>query len=189
MFGQQQLEYLGHIISHEGVAMDPKKVVGMQAWPQPTSLKSLRGFLGLTGCYRRFVRDYDKISKPLTNLLKKDNFVCTLAATESFEQLKRAMTTTPVLAMPDFNKVFVVECDASGSRIRAILMQEAKLIAFISKAPSDKNLGLSTYEKELLAVVFAITKWRPYLMGQHFLVKSNYICLSIELLHLYNKNG
>lgn len=95
----------------------------------------------------------------------------TPASTESFEQLRCAITTTLVLAM---SKVFVVECDASRSNIAAVLMQELNHIAFISETFFDKNLGLSNYEMELLEVVFAITKWRPYLVGQHFKVKSDY---------------
>ena len=155
IFRHQQLEYLGRIISHEGVTVDLENVAGMQAWPQLTSLKSLRGFLRLTRSYKRFVRDYGEISKPFTDLLKKDNFVWTSAVIESFEQLSRAIITTLVLAM---SKVFVVECDASRSDIVAVLMQEPNPIAFISEAFSDKNLGLLTYEMELLEVVFAITK-------------------------------
>ncbi|KAK9225274.1 hypothetical protein WN943_010315 [Citrus x changshan-huyou] len=163
--GTVNSEYLGRIISHERVTIDLENVAGMQAWPQLTSLKSLRGFLRLTRSYKRFFRDYDKISKPFTDLLKKDNFVWTSATTESFEQLRRAITTILVLAM---SKVFVVECDASRSNIAVVLMQESNHISFISEAFSDKNLSLSTYEMELLEVVFAITKWRPYLVGQHF---------------------
>ncbi|XP_026384181.1 uncharacterized protein LOC113279725 [Papaver somniferum] len=112
-FGQTSLEYLGHIISGEGVCADPNKITCMQSWPQPKTIKELRGFLGLTGYYRKFFKDYGAISKPLTDLLKKNSFLWSSSATHAFEKLKLEMTSTPILALPDFTKPFVVESDAS----------------------------------------------------------------------------
>ena len=164
-FGMEKVEYLGHIVGREGVKVDPKKIQAMQEWPQPKTLKSLRGFLGLTGYYRKFVRNYGRIAKPLTQLLKKNSFFWNEEAQQVFTALKNAMCSTPVLALPDFTKSFVIECDASGTGIGAVLMQEGRPLAFTSQQLSGRNLGQSTYEKEMMAILYAVETWRPYLLG------------------------
>lgn len=124
----------------------------------------LHGFLGLTSYYRRFIKDYGKIASPLTNLLKKDKFKWNEEAEHSFQLLKKAMTCTRVLALPDFTKHFVLEWDASGIGIRAMLMQEGRPLAFLRKALTGRSLALSTYEKEITAILQALTNWTPYLV-------------------------
>ncbi|XP_026383409.1 uncharacterized protein LOC113278901 [Papaver somniferum] len=152
------LEYLGHIITSDGVVVDPEKIACMKSWPIPTTLKQLRGFLGLTGYYRKFVKGYGTISKPLTDLLKKNSLFWSSLDEEAFNTLKNAMCTTLVLALPDFTKQFVVETDACSRGVGSLLMQEGSVIAFYNKLLGSKALGLSTYEKELLAVVNTVTQ-------------------------------
>jgi hypothetical protein len=146
-FGASEVEYLGHLVGKDGVKVDPKKIEAMQYWPHPKTLKILWGFLGLIGYYRKFVKNYEKIAAPLTMLLKKNSFNWTLAAAQAFQTLKTTMCTTPVLALPDFTKTFVLECDASGKGIGVVLMKEGRPLAFTSKQLSENNLGKPIYEK------------------------------------------
>lgn len=137
---------------------DPSKIQVIKDWPMPKTVKELRGFLGLTGYYRRFVKGYGVMARPLTDLLKKDKFEWSGEATVAFEQLKAAMTTTPVLALPNFALEFVIETDACGLGIGAVLMQADHPLAYMSKALGSKHLTLSVYEKQMLEIVTAIDK-------------------------------
>ncbi|XP_042022920.1 uncharacterized protein LOC121770215 [Salvia splendens] len=172
-FCSSTVEYLGHLISNGSLMANPNKISAMTAWPKPKNVKQLRGFLGLTGYYRRFVAGYALIASPLTDMLKKDAFVWTPEAESSFLDLKGAMTTAPVLRLPDFEKTFCVETDASDTGIGAVLLQDTHLIAFFSKKLGPRRRVASTYHKELYAIVEAVQKWRQYLLGREFVIRSD----------------
>ena len=133
VFCNNQVEYLGHVISTAGVSTDPHKIKAILDWLLPSNIKQLRGFLGLTGYYRRFIKGYGIICKPLTQLLKQDAYRWNEEATTTFNQLKNVMTQPLVLALPDLTKQFIIETDASNRGMGAVLMQEGHPIAFISK--------------------------------------------------------
>jgi hypothetical protein len=142
-FAQRSLEYLGHIISAEGVSTDPAKIEAVQRWPRPSNVKQLRGFLGLAGYYRKFIRYFGVLCRPLTQLLKKNALFCwTPSVDEAFVAVKQALVQAPVLALPDFSKEFVLETDACASGVGAVLMQQSRPWAFLSKALGPKNQAL-----------------------------------------------
>jgi hypothetical protein len=119
----QKVSSLGHILTAERVAMDPKKVTTVANWKRPTTVIEIRSFLGLAGYYRRFIEGFSKIAKPMTKLLQKDqDFDWTPARERSFCELKRRLTTTPVLILPDIHKDFTVYCDASRRGLGCVLM-------------------------------------------------------------------
>lgn len=133
LFTQRELEYLGHVVSNKGVTLEPSKIRAIEQWPTPATTKELRAFLGLTGFYRKFVRQYAAIASPLMSLLCKDAFEWSLESQEAFDKLKSAMTNTLVLALPNFSEPFLVETDASGTAMGAVLTQRGHPLAFFSK--------------------------------------------------------
>ncbi|XP_041011475.1 uncharacterized mitochondrial protein AtMg00860-like [Juglans microcarpa x Juglans regia] len=122
-FGCKEIGYLGHLILAEGVRADPDKLLATKDGPLPKSLKGLKGFLGLTGYYRWFIKGYGGIASPLTQMLKKDAFKWSEEARMTFHKLKEAVTQLPVLTLLDFSRPFNIECDASGNTIGVVLMQ------------------------------------------------------------------
>jgi hypothetical protein len=178
-FAKKELTYLGHVISSEGVVTDPAKTAAMLAWPRPQNITELRGFLGLTGYYRKFMCGYGVLARPLTQLLQKQHgFKWNDEAQAAFEALNKAMTTTPVLALPRFDLPFVVETDACDNGMGAVLMQQGKPIAYISKALGERNRNLYIYDKEFLALILAVEKWRPYLQRSPFVIKIDHKSLT-----------
>lgn len=141
----------------------------------------MRGFLRLTSYYRKFIKSYGSIAQPLTDLLKKDSFLWSDKALEAFTRLREAVTHLLVLALPNFSKPFIIECDASGRGLGAVLMQDQRSITFHIQALKAKYLHLSTYETELMALAFTIKKWRSYLVGRPFVVKTDHQSLKFFL--------
>ena len=158
---------------------DPTNIDKVRDWPSPQSAKEVRQFLGLAGYYRKFVRHFGIISRPLTELLKKGMvFQWTPQHEESFQALKTALTTAPVLALLNFSKPFVVEIDASDRGIGAVLMQDHHPIASLSKTLGRKLRALSTYEKESFTVLMAVERWRPYLLTNGFVIRTDHRSLA-----------
>ena len=145
-FGQTSLEYLGHIISNQGVATNDTKIQVMLDWPVPLSVKDLRGISGLTGYYRHFVANYGSIAWPLIELLKKDNFKWEPQADAAFLALKTAISRCPILALPNFSRPFIGETDASCIGIGAMLLQDEGPLAFFNQALPKHARLKSVYE-------------------------------------------
>lgn len=137
------------------------------------ALKQLRGFLGLTGYYCRFVRGYASIASPLTDLLKKDAFKWASQAEQAFNKLKEALISAPILAIPDYTQQFTIETDASGFGVRAVLSQSGHPIAYFSKKLNNRMQKESAYTRELYAITQALAKFRNYLFGHKFVIRTD----------------
>ena len=173
-FGQSQIDYLGHVVSREGVRVDDSKVAAIQQWPPPSSVKQLRGFLGLASYYRKFIKGFAMLAAPLTDLLKKDTFLWTEQAHQAFLTLKTALTQAPILALPNFKQPFILEIDASGAGIGAVLSQNSHPIAYFSKKLSNKMQKQSAYAREMHAITEAVAKFRHYLLGHKFVIRTDH---------------
>ena len=174
LFAQPQVEYLGHLVSHRGVQPVASKIAAIAQWPNPRSVRALRSFLGLAGFYRRFIRGYATIAAPLVKATTVEPLHWTPATQTAFDTLKAALTSAPVLALPDFKLPFTVETDASAIGMGAVLSQQGHPIAFFSKPFSQKMLRASTYVRELCAITIAVRKWRQYLLGHSFTILTDH---------------
>jgi hypothetical protein len=165
-FWLEEIQFLGHVLSAKGIAVDPSKVQDILEWKPPTTVHQVRSFLGLAGYYRRFIPDFSRLVKPITSLLKNDTkFNWSLECNEAFEKLKVLLTTAPVLAQPDIEKPFDVYCDASGSGLGCVLMQEGRVIVYASRQLRRHEEHYPTHDLELAAVVHALKIWHHYLLG------------------------
>lgn len=166
-FWQRKIGFLGHVVSEEGVAVDPEKVTSIINWPTPKSATEVRSFLGLAGYYRKFVKGFASLSKPMTQLTGKGvKFEWSEQCVESFKKLKEHLTKTPVLVLPRTGVPYVVYTDASGTGLGCVLMQEDKVIAYASRQLRKHEVNYPTHDLELAAVVFALKIWCCYLYGE-----------------------
>lgn len=165
-FWLDKVGFLGHVVSAEGVSVDPQKVEAVSNWRRPTTVTEIRSFLGLAGYYRRFVKDFSKIAAPLTRLTKKGvKFEWSDQCEKSFQELKNCLTSAPVLALPDDSGEYVVYCDASRRGLGRVLMQHDRVIAYVSRQLKPHEGNYPTHDLELAAVDFALKLWRHYLYG------------------------
>ncbi|XP_057755653.1 uncharacterized protein LOC130974825 [Arachis stenosperma] len=161
---------LGHKISNQGIEVDRAKVELIEKLPSPSDVKTIRSFLGHAGFYRRFIKDFSKIAKPLSNLLVSDTpFIFDETCMLAFEHLKERLSSAPIISPPDWNLHFELMCDASDFAVGAVLGQRKNnlvhVIYYASKVFNDAQRNYTTTEKELLAIVFAFDKFRSYLIG------------------------
>jgi hypothetical protein len=143
-------------------------VEAVTEWKAPKSVTEIRSFLGLAGYYRRFIEGFSKIARPMTQLLKKEKkFVWSEQCQESFEQLKEKLTSVPILVLPDIRKDFVIYCDASRQGLGGVLMQDGKVVAYVSRQLRPHQENYPTHDLPLAAVIHALKIWRHYLIGNH----------------------
>jgi transposase InsO family protein len=179
IFGQNQVEYLGHVIGAEGIKTASDKVATIREWPDLKDVRDVRAFLGLAGYYRRFIFRFAEIARPLTKLLEKNQpFSFGSEQREAFNKLKGKLTDAPVLRTVNHSLPFTVTTDASGEAIGAVLMQNDengdRPVAFLSKTLNNAQKRYSTYDKEMLAIKEALRVWRPYLVSQHFVIYTDH---------------
>lgn len=165
-FWQRSIGFLGHIVSDQGVSVDPEKIRSIQEWPRPRNATEVRSFLGLAGYYRRFVQGFANMAQSMTKLTGKNvKFVWTDECELSFSRLKEMLTSAPILALPEMDKPYVVYTDASITGLGCVLMQEGKVIAYASRQLRKHEGNYPTHDLEMGAVIFALTTWRSYLYG------------------------
>jgi ribonuclease HI len=166
VFWMEEVALLGHVLSAKGVAVDPSKIEAVSKWQSPKSVTEIRSFLGLAEYYHRFIENFSKIAKPMTELLKSNtSYVWSDKCEASFQELKTRRTTTPVLTLPDASKDFVVYWDASRQGLGCVLMQGGKVVAYASRQLRKHEENNPTHNLELAAVIHALKIWRHYLMG------------------------
>jgi hypothetical protein len=168
-FWLEEVKFLGHVISKDGLAIDPSKIEAVLDWLPPTTVTEIRSFLGLAGYYRKFIQDFSRIATPLTQLTKKGvPFVWSAQCQEAFLLLKQKLTSAPVLAIPSNDRCFVVYTDASLLGLGAVLMQVERVVAYASRQLRVHEHNYPTHDLELAAIVFALKMWRHYLYGVQF---------------------
>jgi hypothetical protein len=178
-FNLPEVNYLGHIVGRDGIKVDPKKVEAVHNWPKPETVTQVRSFVGFVNYFRKFIEHYADVARPLNCLLqgakkKHAKVTWTGECQKAFEKLKEALITAPVLAVPDFDKPFTVEADASDNCLGAVLLQDGHPVAYESRQFNSAEKNYFTTERELTAVIHALKVWRCYLWGCQFTIKSDH---------------
>ena len=173
---------LGHRISAAGLEVDQAKVSIIKTLFPPTTVKGIRSFLGHAGFYRRFIKDFSKIAKPLCRLLEKDTrFNFDESCQSSFKEIKSRLVEAPIMAKPDWNNEFEIMCDACNYAMGVVLGQQTdkmfRAIYHASKTFNEAQENYSTIEKEMLAMVFACEKFRPYILGSHIIIHTDHAAI------------
>jgi predicted aspartyl protease len=184
-----EISFLGHVVSEKGIAADPEKIEMIKTMVPPSNVRSVREFLGLTGFYRRFIKDYSHLAKPLHSITHKDvPFQWSKECQNSFELLKEKLISSPVLVYPDFSKPFTLECDASGSAIGLILSQDSRVVAYGGRVFKPSEQVYPATQREALAVVYGCRKFRSLILGRPFVVLTDHNPL-VHLMKVKDPNG
>jgi hypothetical protein len=177
---------LGNVISDKGIIVDLAKVEAIMEWPTPTNVPEVRSFMGLAGYYLRFVEGFSKIENLITELQKKNKkFVWTEKCVEYFKRLKELLTSTPILKVPDLDADFMVCTNASKEGLGGVLMQDNRVIAYISRELRRHEEKYATHDLDLLAIVYALKVWRHYLVGRKFELKMDHCGLQ----HIFTQSN
>ena len=174
-FYQGRIHYLGHIISEEGVTVDPKKIRAIMEWSTPKNLSEVRSFMGLVGYYRRFIEGFSKLAHPITSLKKKGvQFDWTYKCEDNFQKLKEMLTSAPVLKIANPERNFVVCTNACKQGIGGVLMQDGHVINYESRKLKEHEQNYATHDLEIAVIIHALNMWRHYLMGKNFELRTNH---------------
>ena len=174
-FWLTEVEFLGHVVSASGVSVDTEKVKAVMSWERPKSVFEIRSFLGLAGYYRRFIEDFSRLATLMTRLTRKEvKFDWDDRCEEAFQELKRRLTTAPILIVLNRGQGYTVYCDASRAELGCVLMQSRRVVAYGSRQLKNHEQNYPTHDMELAAVVFTLKIWRHYLYGEELEVYSNH---------------
>ena len=178
-FWLTEVRFLGHIVSASGVSVDPEKVEAVMSWERPKSIFEIRSFLGLAGYYRRFIEDFSRLAAPMTKLTrKKVKFEWNDSCERAFQELKRRLTSAPILVVPKRGQEYLVYCDASKEGLGCVLIQSGRVVAYGSRQLKNHEQIYPTHDMEFAAIVFALKIWLHYLYSEKFEVVSDHKSLN-----------